>query len=270
MNSAKKLGITLVLTTYDNLRITFSNTSHIMTINSHNIESFDLVFFRTVGNFIEEQTLISEHCRTHRIPVIDSVFSHSKPWIDRKSFEYQRLKTQDVPIIPTHFVSKSSFSEIASKITYPVIAKITDGSKGEGVYKCKSQQELNKIFLNENKALLVQEYIKNHGDIRVFVIGNEIQGAIKRTSANLSEFRNNVSLGGTTEIYHLNQEEQEMVFKAVKALEYEIAGVDLIYDENNNLYVMEVNRAPQFNGFMAATSIDIPFKILEYLLTQCK
>ncbi|GIK83604.1 MAG: alpha-galactosidase [Patescibacteria group bacterium] len=268
--AAKKLGVELVIKKLDELLIKYSQQNHELYIGEHNILDFDIVFFRTVGPYIEEEALISEFCLSHSIPVIDSVFCHNRPWIDRKSFEYQRLRQNNIPIIDSYFVSKKSFEMIKEKITYPVIAKVTDGSKGEGVYKCHSLDELLDVFESENQSLIIQKFVDNEGDIRVFVIGNTIQGAIKRYRQDESEFRNNVSLGGSAEIYNLSDEEKNLTLAAAQSMQYEIAGVDLIKDMNGKLMVMEVNRAPQFNGFMQATGIDIPLKIIEYLISRCR
>ena len=270
IEAAKNIGIELVVQTYDEMVIQFQKDQHTIWLGTHNLLDFNLVFFRTVGEYIEQETLISEYCLHHNIPVVDSVFQHSLPWIDKKSFEYQRLDSHNLPVIDSFFVTQNSFKNIKQVLQYPVIAKITGGSKGEGVYKCNAEEELVKIFENEKQPLLIQKYIQNDGDLRVFVVGNTVLGAIKRTSSNTDEFRNNVSLGGTAQIHKLSETETQLALQAARELQYEIAGVDIITDANGNLFVMEVNRAPQFTGFMQATKIDVPLKIVEFLASKCK
>ncbi len=268
IEAAKSLDIELVVQTYDEMVIQFQKDQHTIWLGEHNLLDFDLVFFRTVGEYIEQETLISEYCLQHQIPVVDSVFQHNKPWIDKKSFEYQRLMSQNIPVIDSFFVSKQSFSKIQNQIEYPLIAKITGGSKGDGVYKCNSEAELLATFDSEKQPLLIQKYIPNTGDLRVFIVGNSVLGAIKRTSSNTTEFRNNVSLGGSAQAHTLTDAETQLALRAARALQYEIAGVDIITDTNGNLFIMEVNRAPQFTGFMETTKIDVPYKIVEFLASK--
>jgi ribosomal protein S6--L-glutamate ligase len=270
MEAADKLGIKLVIKFLNELFITFDQDQHQIFLGEENLKDFDLVFFRTVGNFTEHEALISQFCAQHQIPVVDQAFQHQQTWIDRKSFEYQRLHFHNLPIIDSVLVTSKTYSKIKEKIQFPVVVKTTYGSKGAGVYKCNSSAEIEEILNQVQNPLLIQKYIENDGDIRVFIIGNHIQGAIKRKSSNQHEFRNNVSLGGTAEIYNLTETEAKLALDAAQALEFDIAGVDLIQSHDGKTFIMEVNRGPEFNGFMATTKIDIPYKILEFLQSKCK
>lgn len=267
--AAEKISTTIVVKEITEVVINLSKKNEIY-IGDYNILEFDLVAIRTVGVYIEEVTVISEYCATHNIPVTDSVFTFTKPWIDRKSFEYQRLLAHNLPIIPSYFVSERSLVKIQDTLQFPVIAKITNGSQGKGVYKCNSLQEINDVFTTEKQPLLIQKYIQNDGDLRVLVIGSTVLGGIKRMSSNTDEFRNNVSLGGAAQIHELTDTQAQLALQAAQALQYEIAGVDIIADTNGDLFIMEVNRAPQFTGFMEATKIDVPLKIVEFLASKCK
>lgn len=268
LSAAKQVGVELFIHQLDELVIDFTEKQAKCFFGSHEVKEFDLVFFRTVGEYVEQETLISNYCHIHNIPVIDSVFTHSQPWIDRKSFEYQTLMHNNLPVIPSYFISRKSFSLIAPHISYPCVVKVTNESKGLGVYKCISKQVILHIFSREKKPLIIQKYIENTGDIRVFIVGDQILGAIKRSSSTKTEFRNNISLGGTSELYELSEYEKELALNAAKALQYEIAGVDLIQNKAGETLIMEVNRAPQFTGFMKTTGIDVPEKIIEYLVSQ--
>ncbi len=269
--AAKKNSIQLTIASYEDVTISFLNNRSQISIHEYDLSQFDLVFFRSVGMYTEIETLISEYCFSNSIPVIDSVFEHSKPWIDRKSFEYMRLSKFHIPIIETQFVSKKELKNISEKLHFPIIVKTTDGSQGSGVFLCNSLEEIRNIFDSTQKNfLLLQKYIQNDGDIRVFVIGTNVIGAIKRSSSSTEEFKNNISLGGTAKLYQLSDNERELALNAASALQYEIAGVDLILEENERVKVMEVNRSPQFAGFMKTTGINIPEKMIEYLLSKCR
>jgi RimK family alpha-L-glutamate ligase len=270
LEEAQKLNIELTVVNYSQILIIFSQKRHTVTIENKELSDFDLVFFRSVGDFIETQMLLSEYCINHSIPIVDSVFQHSLPWIDRKSFEYQRLIGKNIPIIDSYFVTNSTIHNIKSEIKYPTVVKTTNDSQGKGVFLCNSFSEIKEVFdKTKQNYLLIQKYISNTGDIRVLIIGNKIVGAIKRVSSKPEEFRNNVSLGGKAEVYQLSKTEEKIALDAAKAMKYEVVGVDLISDNKKNVKVIEVNRAPQFEGFMKTTGINVPQEIMKYLLSKC-
>ena len=48
-------------------------------------------------------------------------------------------------------------------------------------------------------------------------------------------------------------------------MELDISGVDFMEDKNGNYLLTEVKRAPQYEGLMQATGIDIRVEIIKYL-----
>ena len=119
---------------------------------------------------------------------------------------------------------------------------------------------------DKGEDLLIQEYIKNEGDIRTIVMGNKIIGAMKRTSDG-KDFRNNVSQGATVEAYELNSKEKKEILKAAKASGCDICGVDHILTKDGNVYILEVNSSPGTNGFKEVDE-DIVSKIAEYVIKK--
>lgn len=264
--AAEQLNIQLDIFTYNDLLVEYNNDEVSILVNGENLPIYDLVHFRNVGDNLETQVLLSEFFLDKGIPIYDPVFRYQKPWIDRKSFEYIRLAQKRLPIIDSVFLAKKELADFKLPFDFPCIAKKTDGKWGEGVFLCKNKQELESHFSSEKKKLVIQKYIANDGDLRVFVIGNKVISTIKRSAAE-NEFRNNVALGGTTTIFKTNEEIESIALKATQALDYSIAGVDLVFDsESNKWRIMEVNRGPKFAGLMKQTGIDIPTKILKYFL----
>ncbi|MHA1699058.1 MAG: hypothetical protein ACTSWN_09495, partial [Promethearchaeota archaeon] len=56
---------------------------------------------------------------------------------------------------------------------------------------------------------------------------------------------------------------------AAKAVNGEIVGVDLM-DSDRGLLVVEVNGTPQFQGLMKSTGINIPRRIIDYVIKTQK
>ncbi len=266
IDEAKNLNVQLDLVHYNQISLDFIDETKVFA-SSIPIENYNLIYFRNAWRNTELSTLISAYCKHNKIPVIDPVFILNMPWIDRKSFEYLTLKNAHLPTIPSLFISKSKIDCI-KKLSFPLIAKYTDTSQGRGVFLMKNKSQLDKLFKKTNRThLLLQEFIKNNGDYRLFVIGKQVVAAIKRTAQSQNEFRNNVSLGGKSVKYSPSNKEKNIAIKATKTLNYSFAGVDLIKDEKGEFKIIEVNRSPQFLGVMETTGVNIPKKMIEYLIS---
>nr|MDO8118389.1 hypothetical protein [Candidatus Sigynarchaeota archaeon] len=77
--------------------------------------------------------------------------------------------------------------------------------------------------------------------------------------------RSNVTLGGKAEAFKITPELEDIALKAAKAVGGEIVGVDLM-ETDKGLVVVEVNGTPQFQGIMKSTGINIPRRVLEYVI----
>src|SRR5690625_538174 len=111
-----------------------------------------------------------------------------------KNLTKEYLLRSDVPApLGANFNSNATEDEIvtyANKIKYPLVIKPSDGTGGKGVIaKIKSEVEFKKALdyvrnqLNFND-IIVEKHFEGE-DFRVYVINNEVIGAIKRVPANV-------------------------------------------------------------------------------------
>jgi len=166
-----------------------------------------------------------------------------------------------------------------SQFNFPIIIKGSGGDRGTRVFKANNLQELEKLDRDlrkseteEGRRYMLQEYIENDGDFRVLVLGEKVLGVMKRARTAKNEFRNNYSAGGTVEVADLPKEVKELAVKAAKVCGLSVAGVDVAF-RNYDLkkpVIWEVNKGPQFKGFMKATGIDVPAEIVKYLVSLKK
>ena len=181
------------------------------------------------------------------------------------------------------FCKKLSTSN--SFMSFPVIIKGSGGDRGTRVYKADSLEEMEKLVrklrkpeTEEGKRYMLQEFIENNGDYRVLVLGKKVLGVMKRSRQSAEEFRNNFSAGGKVEVADLPEEIKQMAVAAADACGLWVAGVDIMEKfkisnlkfkklSNNpkDYVVLEVNKGPQFKGFMKATNIDVPKEIVKFL-----
>lgn len=150
----------------------------------------------------------------------------------------------------------------------PLVIKLLEGTQGLGVVLAETKTAAKSVmeaFYGLNANILVQEFIKEAkgADIRAFVVGGRVVGAMKRQGLE-GEFRSNLHRGGQGTPIKLNKSEKETAIKAAKALGLSVAGVDMLQSERGPL-VIEVNSSPGLEGIEKATEQDIATKIIEFI-----
>lgn len=192
--------------------------------------------------------------------------------IVQNKFRTSQLLSSNNIAVPTTTLVKfpADINVLSSSIGFPCIVKVLVGSFGEGVYMIKTASEYAKFVeflknVNNKERLLVQEYVGDQpgADLRVFVVGNKVIGAMKRT-APPNDFRANITIGGTGELYQLTDEIREIALATTKTLGLEIAGVDLLFDQNG-FKVCEANSNPGFKGFDHYCKTYIATEIVNYI-----
>ena len=90
----------------------------------------------------------------------------------------------------------------------------------------------------KDSELFIQEYVPYIHDIRVFVINNEIVGAMERIPKN--NWKANYSLGAEIKKIELSKDVERMVLNAAKKVNADIVGVDVLVSKDKN-YILERN-----------------------------
>ena len=159
-------------------------------------------------------------------------------------------------------------------IGWPCVVKVISGSYGEGIYLCENKTSFKKMMefvgnLDTPKLLLVQEYIdaKPGEDLRVFVVGGKVIGAMKRHAPE-GDFRANISAGGRGEPFEVNNEIDYLAREAARICGLDIAGIDLLFDKDG-YKICEANSAPGFEGFEKYCQVDVAGQIAEYIKYKC-
>lgn len=164
---------------------------------------------------------------------------------NNKKLMYEYFNNNDIRIIKTT-------NEI---IEYPFILKEIKGYSGTGVYKVNNELEYQNIISTIKDDYIIQEYSNNTFDIRVYIINNKIIKAIKRE--NTTSFKANVKQGGKASIYTLNNSELELVNKVLSKLDCDFVGIDLMYDNNNQVCINEIEDVVGTRSLYELTNIDI-------------
>ncbi|WP_291721822.1 30S ribosomal protein S6--L-glutamate ligase [Bernardetia sp.] len=150
----------------------------------------------------------------------------------------------------------------------PLVIKLLEGTQGLGVVLADNRntaESMLEAFNGLKARVIAQEFIKEAGgaDIRVFVVGGMVVGAMKRQGKE-GEFRSNLHRGGSANIIELTDQEENAALKAARVLGLGIAGVDMLQSARGPL-ILEVNSSPGLEGIEKATGRDIANDIIKYM-----
>jgi ribosomal protein S6--L-glutamate ligase len=183
---------------------------------------------------------------------------------------HQLLAAQDIGLPVTVFGDNpDDTSDLLSLLgSPPHVIKLNEGTQGTGVMlteKLSASRSVIEALRGLYANFLVQEFIAEaHGaDLRCFVVGGEVVGAMRR-QAPKGDFRSNLHRGGTARAVRASAAEQETAVRAAKVLGLGVAGVDLIRSRRGPL-VLEVNSSPGLEGIETVTGIDIAGRIIDYV-----
>ena len=148
-----------------------------------------------------------------------------------------------------------------------VIVKPLFGSMGLGMVRVSTEEMAFRVFRTLEtlrSVYYLQRAIDHDGcDVRVFVVGGRVIGAIER---NAPGWKTNLARGGRARAVTLPAARVESALAAAKAVGADYAGVDLLPARDGTVYVVEVNGIPGWRGLQEATSSDVAGAIVEHLL----
>jgi len=132
-----------------------------------------------------------------------------------------------------------------------MVYKPTDGWGGVGLTKIDSRETLDMLmpFLNQMdlRFFYVERFVDyDRTDYRVDIVDGEYVGCYGRKAGG-SDWRTNVTSGGSVFMRDPEPEVIELAKRAAEVTGLEIAGVDIIYDrEREEFLVLEVNGIPAY------------------------
>ncbi len=215
------------------------------------MDSLDLYFTYNAGEQTLYQTYLYEILDRY-IPIINSFkgFALSEDKMKTNmALKAAAVSTTDFYLCHRDDVEniKATMSDWNAKIVY----KPVDGWGGMGMALLENEDDLNMIlpFLNQIdiRFLYVEKFMNYDGtDYRVDVVDGEVLGCYGRR-AKKGGWRTNVTSGGSVFLRELDDDLADIALRATKSVDLDIAGVDIIYDQDREEYVvLEVNGIPAF------------------------
>jgi RimK family alpha-L-glutamate ligase len=147
-----------------------------------------------------------------------------------------------------------------------VIVKPLFGSMGLGMVRVSDEEMAFRVFKTIEQirgVYYLQRTIEHDGrDIRAFVVGGKVLGAIERRAVG---WRTTLARGGTATPVRLPDAWSALAVRAAAAVGAEYAGVDLLPARDGEVYVLEVNGIPGWQGLQEATGIDVAGALIDRL-----
>ena len=172
----------------------------------------------------------------------------------------------DSALVPTEEMIDLAHEKVGGK--FPVVVKTLSGTQGKGVFIVNEYKALKSTLqaiwsVGDEVEMMFQKYIKSDHDVRLHVLGDKVIASMRRDVVD-NDFRSNVHLGGKTRKYKPSKEVQELAIKAAKSVKCKWAGVDIMFDDKGNPYVLEVNASPGTDGIEVLTNKDIVSEVMEF------
>ena len=252
---------------------------------SHHMQ-VQLVLYEDIQYGVDQEGLWIQH-QGQKIGEIDFVINRSREsmlsrhleWMNIKVFNsyevthlanhkgrtHQFISHIGIPALKTLFWNATYMTTEYIPFEYPFVIKAPEGHGGTEVFVVHHLKEVEQILEKyPYKEWIFQQLCLHTGeDVRVFIIGGKIIGAIRRFSK--TDFRANYCLGGEIEWYELSQKEKELVEKILAHLVCDYVGIDFIIDEKGDFIFNEIEDAVGSRSLYTLKKVDTARLYMEHI-----
>lgn len=188
-------------------------------------------------------------------------------------FLHEKLGIPVIPSVPFIPDTTDGIRKAVEQLgDFPVVVKVLGGSHGVGVVRVDSLPSLTSLLdylRSVNASVLLRKYISHKYYSRLVVVGDRVV-ASHITDTLDDEFRTNAGDENkhTREPKVFPQEIQDIAVHAVQSLGLETGGVDLLFDDEGNPHLAEVNFPNDFTTTQRVTGIDIAQEMVKHLMAK--
>jgi ribosomal protein S6--L-glutamate ligase len=240
-----------ILTVDDiNLRYATAQNKNIVH-NDTKLNKLDLFFSYNAG----EQTVYQTYLYQALNRIIPMINSYDSFQLTEDKFQTSLVlrnagvKTADYRLFHKN-EANDNFHKILEKWK-SIVLKPTEGWGGTGLTKIEDELSLQNLLpaINHSntREVFVEKFIKyDNSDFRVDIVDGKYVGCYGRRAPS-NDWRTNVTSGGSVFMRECNEDVLKVAKNAAKACGADIAGIDIIYDQEKEEYVvLEVNGIPAF------------------------
>lgn len=272
IEAAENMGHTVYAGPTADISSSISNDGSKFWLGKVDISDIDLCLLRSFGPGSTEQSTrrisMLEHMEIAGIKMVNSTYPFRRSR-DKYATQYI-LHDAGIPIPSTYTTESLARAYQKTGEMEDVIYKPILSSMGRGSMKFTDQDlayNAYRLLDRLQHPLILQKYVENPGrDIRVFIIGDKVVGAVYKYIPE-GQWKSNVAQGGKMVEEKMSDEIIEMAFNATRAMGLDYAGVDLLESKEGPI-VLEVNASPGWQGLKGATGKDVAELIVDYGVKQ--
>ncbi len=185
---------------------------------------------------------------------------------------HQAVRAQKIGVlVPETLIGRGrSYSTIVERLGLPFILKAAEGIQGKKVFLITSETEYQEHIDDLDGDILMQKFIPNEGDFRVFVVGGQVRAIFQRIPKP-GDFRANISQGGSgrpVPAGELYDALSQIAVAITKAQQLDIAGIDIMQSTaTGELFFIEANVNPGWKGLEAALGSRVTNHVADFIVT---
>ncbi len=252
-----------------------SNKNTRVFYDSRDLDIDGLIIRGTHGAKVPTSLLVN--CMWYQnIPTIDKRQAFSGQYMTKFGAllrRYSELR-EYVPDTFLIYSRESAYSLIKShSICAPLIRKPIHGTRGVGV-KVLTKNDIIKEYIDNydfHEPLLLQKYIENAREFRSIVVNNKCLGVVRKIPnkdgiGNYSQGAEFIEPDSATDSII-----RGISLEVAGRCPYDVLGIDILIRPENDLYIIEANRNPQYRGFETVyPNIDVASHIVSLLAERIK
>ena len=241
-----------------------------VTFEDEPLSLFDMGFVREVPGGSLEQVIFRmdalHQLENGGMRIINSPYAIEK-MVD-KYYTLSLLQKAGLPVPETRVLEGAEAALAAfHALGGDVVVKPLFGSRGVGMVRVTDDDTAGRVF----RAMQIGDFVyylqkfipHDNRDIRVLVAGGECIAAMERVAR---DWKTNVAAGAHPEPYEPEEDVRTASLLAVQAVGADYCGVDLLRSESGELFLLEVNSMPAWEGLQTVTQFDIADRIVEKCL----
>ncbi|OPX79201.1 MAG: Tetrahydromethanopterin:alpha-L-glutamate ligase [Methanosaeta sp. PtaB.Bin039] len=223
------------------------------------LENLEILLVRDMGRGAPQdvafrfellRTLSEGGCRVINPP--EAILRAANKFATSVALQRADVPTPRTTVTSSIYEAKSALHEYGRAVSKPLF-----GYKGRGIeLLTDGDEEAVCRILNKSGLIYLQEFVKTDTprDIRAFVVGDRVAGAIYRL-APPGGWISNLARGGRPQPCQVSDELERLALASRSAVGAFYCGVDLL-ESQSGLKVIEVNGTPSAKGIFSALGVD--------------
>jgi gamma-F420-2:alpha-L-glutamate ligase len=248
IEEGKKQSMQIELILREQLSIGIYQNKHSVMYQGANVELPEFAIVRTV------EPLVNRMLEELGVKVFNS--STVSEICNNKARTYLEVAKLGIPMVQTIFIKKENLTP-TPPMSVPFVIKEVAGRGGKQVTYMENLIKWYEFtqHITGSEFVIQSTNVQLGKDLRVFVVGREIVGAVLRESK--SDFRANYKLGGSATWYPLRVDEKELIMKIITSFDFGMVGIDFLIGHHGELLFNEIEDVVGSRTLSAVSDVNI-------------